>query len=912
MQSSTISPEEWPHLSRLLDEMLDLPPEKREAWMTSLRGEDGASVPRLRELLVCGARQPSWYQTLPNMGGSRLEPTDEQPGEEVGPYTLVRLLGRGGMASVWYAKRRDHLVSRGVALKLPLGRGRHLAARFAREREIVARLVHPNIARLYDAGISAQGQAYFALEFVAGTPLNNYCDQYRLGIRERVRLCGQVLDAVQYAHSSLVIHRDLKPSNILVADDGQVRLLDFGVAKLLGGEGADQTELTRVGGIAMTLAYASPEQVAGKTVSTATDIYSLGVLLYELLAGVRPYRVQHAGRGALEEAILRTDIRLPSAVPITAQIAVARSSTPKQVRRDLRGDLDAIILRAMNVQPEQRYTAASAMADDLRRYLDGHPVAARRPSRWYELRKFTWRNRLAVAGVAVASLALVVALGVALRQARLASERAILADRARDNALAAANHRQTVDDFMYDLLLETARTGSALSVPALVERADKLSESEFANNPEARAAILKTVGDFQTEFKDAAAALPSFRTARDLLATSADERLRSSVGCSEALLEGVINTTNVAVNTLRALGHDTRSSPESASECLDDLAQLLILRNDGRGAAEAADDALRRWQETSAPSPLVRLKLLTHRAQAMALNGQPATADEIFARVLIELRALGRDRGVRGNIIRDYRIYNALNSGDLRTALAQVDEQLAIVAEDDPQSPPPILPVYERGEVNANLGHDMLALRDYAATQRLAAANSPTFVALSHLNGAAALSRLGRTKEAEAQFEAGALVARGLGGQLSVRRTLFMARAKLDLEARRYREAQLNLDQALQIANLGPLSDATIYRYRALARLGQSDWRGAVEDAQVAAKTFDRLRGDHPRSLWVGQAELTLGRAEMAGQDHLSAMKDLSAAIQNLEPYLDGANRDLTLARTLYADAVRGNQAEPH
>ena len=450
--------------------MLDVPTDERASWISRLSGVEAQMAPRLRSLLNANRNGSPWLETLPPFvsaeGDLGTEPdlVDHQPGDDIGPYRLIRLLGRGGMASVWYAQRNDLLVSRAVALKLPLSRGVQSNFRFAREREIVSRLEHPHIARLYDAGIDAKGHTYVALEYVDGIPITDFCEQRRLSLRERIDLFAQVLGAVQYAHSRLVIHRDLKPSNILVTSAGQVCLLDFGVAKLLGADERDNVELTRAGVVLMTPAYASPEQVVGDPVTPASDIYSLGVILYELLLGVRPYRISRAGRGALEEAILRGDIPLPSAVPMLESTAAVRSTTVRKFRRELRPDLDAILLRALHQRPEQRYVSASAFADDLDSYRQGKPVQAHRPSRWYQSKKFITRHRLAVAGGGAFTLALVAAVVIALWQARNASQQASAAARERDLAIAAKQHREAVDEFLSDLLLEAGGTGKPISV----------------------------------------------------------------------------------------------------------------------------------------------------------------------------------------------------------------------------------------------------------------------------------------------------------------------------------------------------------------------------------------------------------------------------------------------------------------
>ena len=425
----TLRSDELLTLATLLDEALDLSEDAREAWLAGLGARHAQLQPLLRSLLERHAADSGAgiLDTLP-----KFDPIDAQPvcrgvgaeltaGATVGPYRLVREIGHGGMSVVWLAMRADEQLKRSVALKLPfvsLNRGR-LAQRFARERDILAALTHPQIARLYDAGISAEGQPYLAMEFVEGTPLLEHCDRLKLNIRARLALFEQVLSAVQYAHSHLVVHRDLKPSNILVTAQNHVMLLDFGIAKLLGEGVARETELTFFDGRALTPDYASPEQIAGQPLGTTTDIYSLGVVLYELLTGSRPYRLKRDSRGALEEAILDLDPVVPSRM-ITVAAAQLRGSPPLQLARILRGDLDTVLLKALGKQPESRYPTADAFAQELQRYSRGEPIQARAARPWYRARKFLGRNKLASSLSGALLAALVVGLGAALWEAHAA------------------------------------------------------------------------------------------------------------------------------------------------------------------------------------------------------------------------------------------------------------------------------------------------------------------------------------------------------------------------------------------------------------------------------------------------------------------------------------------------------------
>ena len=397
-------------MSRLLEEALPLDEAGRRCWLETLAPEYAALKPALREALLESPTDDEHGDAAS---------TGLQSGARVGPYELIRLLGAGGMAEVWLAKRADGAFKRDVALKLPslTWVRRDLEQRFARERDILAGLEHPHIARLYDAGVDPQGLPYLSMEYVQGEQLTDWCDAQRLDICERLRLFLQVLEAVQYAHDRHVIHRDLKPSNILVTQAGQARLLDFGVATLLDRRnGTGQTPLTQVYGHALTPAYSSPELVRGDQVDASSDIYSLGVVLFEILTGARPYRLNAgASRTVLEHAIAAAEVHKPS-TQILEEAWVARACTHEQLARTLRGDLDLIVLKALAKDSHARYASAAALADDLQRYLDGRPVMAQPPRLLYRFGKFLRRNQAVVSVTAAAALVVLATAGYELER----------------------------------------------------------------------------------------------------------------------------------------------------------------------------------------------------------------------------------------------------------------------------------------------------------------------------------------------------------------------------------------------------------------------------------------------------------------------------------------------------------------
>ena len=423
----------------LVGEGLALSPQARLRWLEELGRTQPALAAAVRQALQARGSETQAYSP-PSPAQARRH----RAGERIGPYLLVQLVGSGGMGEVWLARRDDGAFTRDVALKLPLlvPQRRDLVLRFARERDILARLEHPHIARLYDAGI-AEGQPYLAMELVQGQHITDFAEEQRLDLPARLELFLQVLAAVQYAHANLVLHRDIKPSNILVTPQGQARLLDFGVATLLDPEGpAQDTPLTQWSGRALTPAYASPEQILGQPLSTASDLYSLGVVLFELLTGTRPYRLEGSSPAEIASAIVHVEPPRPSAAVTTSP-----GSRPeaRRLARDLEGDLDEVILRSLARRPEDRYPSVAALAEDLRRCLTGEPLDARSTSRWHRMERFVRRHRWLVLGATGAAAALLAVTTVAIVEGR----RAMAEER---RAQAEARSARAVRDFLTEVL----------------------------------------------------------------------------------------------------------------------------------------------------------------------------------------------------------------------------------------------------------------------------------------------------------------------------------------------------------------------------------------------------------------------------------------------------------------------------
>jgi serine/threonine-protein kinase len=498
-----MSPEQLQRLSALLDEALDLAEPARRAWLDALQREDAELGATLRDLLAREARGET--AELLRRGPAFQAPAapDFGVGDAVGPYRLLRQIGSGGMGEVWLAEHAGGQLKRPVALKLPvLGLRRSLLVqRFERERDILAGLVHPHIARLYDAGLAADGQPYLALEFVEGVPITEHCEARRLDVPARIALLRQVMDAVQYAHANLVIHRDLKPSNVLVRADGQALLLDFGIAKLLQDDqpSAAETEVTRLGGHAMTLAYAAPEQVSGAPVSIATDVYALGVLLYELVAGRRPFQTET--RTALEQAVLAETPPRPSGQRGGAGAgADANANANARLPRGLANDLDTIVFKAMKKAPAERYATVAAMSDDLERLLRGEPVRAQPDRLGYRLQKFLRRRRVPVAAASLALAALLALTATALVQ--------------RESARQEAMRARTVQDVLIGLFESNAgpqdrAAGQRTTARELLDRGAARVDEALRDEPEVRFEVLRSLADiyWRIDLQEQAAAL---------------------------------------------------------------------------------------------------------------------------------------------------------------------------------------------------------------------------------------------------------------------------------------------------------------------------------------------------------------------------------------------------------------------
>ena len=469
-------------IDALFHAALEQPEGEREAYLDQACGDDRKLRARLRAMLAHDAGGRDRLADAVAAGRREFAPEPESMPERIGPFRLLRRLGRGGMGTVWLGQRDGSDFSQQVAIKLlrDLDASDAINARLRRERSLLARLEHPHIARLVDGGELDSGTPWVAMEYIEGTGLTRFAEDRALELRARLRLFLQLLDAVAYAHRHLIVHRDIKPENVLVDGDGTLKLLDFGIAKLLEEEAGPARTSTMTVAAAMTPSYASPEQLLGQSVSTQSDIFSLGVVLYELLTGILPFPPEGGDSPLTQQQRICT----------TQAVAPSRAPSPATPRRRLRGDLDNIVLKALRKEPSRRYASADALAEDLRRYLDGRPVSARPDSWRYRSSKFIARNPVGVA-VSLALLATLLAFAFTSRwqAVRLAAER----DRARTEAAAA----QQVADYMIDLFrvpdpLESANRD--LSARDMLDKAAASLSQNVQQSPRLRARMLHVIG----------------------------------------------------------------------------------------------------------------------------------------------------------------------------------------------------------------------------------------------------------------------------------------------------------------------------------------------------------------------------------------------------------------------------------
>lgn len=695
----------WEEIDRLLEMALDQPSDTREAFLTETCGGDQELLNTLRELARISSetetRRPGpgpelLRAALAGLPEKPVDPPERLLGTKVGPYRLSRILGVGGMGAVYLGERIDGAFERRVAVKVLRAEldTRGVMDRFRLERQILATLSHGAIAQMIDGGITEDGRPAFVMEYVEGVPIDRHADDLCLGVEERIGLIVRVAEAVEYAHRHMVVHRDIKPSNILVTPEGEVKLLDFGTAKLLEEPEPGESGLTtRHRARFVTPEYAAPEQLLGEAVSTQTDVYALGGLLYELLTGVRPYS-RRGSQSVLERMIRGDEPTAPSVAAMTASVSSGESregspvggggiagrlgSTPEGLRRRLSGDLDAILLRALQTRPEARYVSVSSLREDLERHLSGHPVMARGASLPYRTRRFVRRHRgLVTLGAALFLIVAGSAVGLAFQRAAVL-EQWNRAEAAAEAATQKAEEARQVTDFLVALFQASdplQSRGDSITVRSLLERGAGRMDRDLADQPAVRAELLETLGQVYENlgaFEDAVSLLQRAAMlrrdslpgkpglARSLVRLADAHRLgrefeaslsvyrraveeASATGDAGTLAEAriglgsafvLLDQVDSAEAELRQ-GIAAVSNPEGEGELMQmnalvNLAGVLRRRGDMDGAADIFLQVIQRQRRTPRMDALAFATTLNNLASLRRLQGDAEKARELY------------------------------------------------------------------------------------------------------------------------------------------------------------------------------------------------------------------------------------------------------------------------------------------
>jgi serine/threonine-protein kinase len=620
----------WCELDTALSVLLDLDATGRERWIETHCASRPDLAAELRSLVVFAETAGPLERTERSAVFADALGARSGEGSTIAGWRLARRIGAGGMAEVFLAERDNAGVRQSAALKL-LADGfasPELHARFARERGILASLSDARIARYFDGGIAPDGRPWLAMEYVEGLPIDRHCRERRLPLRERLLLFREVCGAVAHAHRHLVVHRDIKPSNVLVSRDGQVKLLDFGIAKPLEPDKGDATHATAR---LLTPHYASPEQLRGEPTSTATDVFLLGLLLYELVSGRRPFAEHEGDAFALERALREEDAPRPSDA-LTRQPAAAR---PPISSRELRGDLDRIALLALRKDHAARYSSVERLDEDIARFLAGQPVAARGNAVGYRLRKWLARHRLAAAAAAGAMLVAIASAALLVRQNRIVAAE-------RDRARTAAAEAGAVRDFLLDLFAQAdpAKTlGEALSIGAVLDKGGARIGEEFAQQPRVRAEMLHTIGAVYH-------ALGNFGRARALVAQAVALRRQWPDANAElarslvelAAIERDDSRLEEAISIAREAVERAGANIDARARALNELGVGLLMRDEDLAAARTAlDGALAAYRAWPEPDP-VRIAIATGNRAAVDLGeGRLDAAESGFGEALAAL-----------------------------------------------------------------------------------------------------------------------------------------------------------------------------------------------------------------------------------------------------------------------------------
>ena len=664
-----MTPTQWRRVKSIFDAASELKPDARPGYIVAAANGNAALIAEVESLVASFDRAGNFIEALDLQAfDMSVAGADYHIGTNIGPYRIVQPIGAGGMGTVYQAVRVDDLYRKLVALKV-VRRGLFDGVsrrRFDTERQILAHLDHPNIAKLLDGGATPDGQPYFVMDFIAGTPIDRYCDDLRLSVRERLRLFLTVCSAVQYAHENFVVHRDIKPGNIMVTADGQVRLLDFGIARLLDPETLVSEETTTVVQM-MTPEFASPEQLRNLPATTASDTWSLGVLLFMLLTGEKPFAFERATAQDVYEAIRDTEPRLASVtVAGDPEAAAARRTKPERLARELAGDLDNILLMALRAEPERRYRSVAALASDIEKHLAGLPISARDDTWRYRTGKFIRRHKAAVIAAGLAIAALAGSSVATLWEAHVAERERERAERR------FAEVRRIANSLLFDVhdaLRDVDGAGAAREM--VIARAlsffDSLARDADGDLPLQRelGAGYERAGDIQMEARDARGAASSY-----LRAARVREKMASQAPADIGIRRDLISTWSklsdaawsrgepaVAVrysaralelsrNTISASGARKRDRIRLATNYLDYGYKLATLSGERLPGIANCRESVRRFQRL-AQEPDADARLLRIAASAYERTAEILELDDAAKGEATMLRCMAADLRAR-------------------------------------------------------------------------------------------------------------------------------------------------------------------------------------------------------------------------------------------------------------------------
>ncbi len=914
---STLSPDRWQAVAHHLERALELPEEERAELVAALRQQDPALATDLQNLL-------EEHRLL--LGKGFLERTagdlpgdNAYAGQALGTYTLLSAIGQGGMGTVWRARRSDGRFDRDVAVKFPsLARiGEAGRERFRREGQLLGRLTHPNIADLIDAGITDSGQPYLVLEHVEGDSIDRHCDERRLDVRSRIRIFLDVLSAVAHAHANLIVHRDLKPSNVLVTREGQVKLLDFGVAKMLeeGSATGPATALTREAGAAMTLEFAAPEQVTAGHVTTATDVYSLGVQLFLLLSGRHPAGTGPWSPAELVKAIVEKDsprmsetvARAVAGSEAVAAIAANRATTPARLAHLLRGDLDTIVGKALKKEPRERYSSVTAFAEDLNRYLRHEPITARPDSLTYRTARFVRRNRLSVALASLALAAVVAGAAGTLIQARTARAQ-------RDFALAQLARAEAVNDLNQFILSDAAPSGRPFTVGELLQRAEHILGKQQPRDASHVDLLISLGRQYWSQDEDASAQRvleQAYEQSRQLDEPSV--RARASCALASLLARGpdLARAESLVQEGLAQL-------PDTPQFALDRIFCLLRGAEADRFAGEAgravdrvlsAREALRR---SLLRSDILELRISMDLAESYREMSRFSEAIEVFEQSSQHLTRMGRDdTQTAGTLYNNWAL--ALEMLGRSREAERVFKRAIDLSRDD-QGEAAVSPMLLKNYAGtltdlARLGE----AADYAERAHARAVEADDQVVINQ-----ALLLREEIYRKQGHIERSAEMLAQVGPRLRAAlpeghyafaalesKRSFHAQARGDLA-----EARACIDRAIQIVDASVKASGagghlvpTLRLQRAALELEQRLPDAAVADAEAALAAFMQSVPPGTLSGTLGRVYLTLGRAYQARGNSAEAREAFRTALTHLESAVGADHPSTREARELAAGA---------